>query len=646
MRLRQSSRAILAVGVVGMLILGAMSASASGGGRGASGARALPPRVQGTDGRVALSPTVDYALRHAFDGIGSAGGEADGGIAQAEAWFIHQRAYPLSHIPVGARLRALAQTTALRRAVLANHANHANTVNATGPGGAWQHVGPNGQDDPPNSFGFGYGHESGRDTSIVISPADPNTIFVGTAGGGVWKSADGGTSWATTTDNQASLAIGAMAIAPTTPYTVYALTGEGNFSGDSYYGAGLLRSADGGASWTLTGTSLSRLSANKLAVDPTSPAILYAALTNGGRAQFPEGKGATTATGGIYRSLDGGATWALSLNPGSSADSPCASTNVMSGTDTQTYDSGEAGTDIAVGVDPTTPTTTTVYAALGAPGGCPNNGIYKSVDHGQTWTALTAFTQTVPVADQGKIGRISLSTMPGKPQVVYASASITGANGNSTYLEGVYESTNGGTTWTQVTNPDPSSGSKPGTQYDYDTYIAVDPLVSSTVFVAGTDVFKSTNSSGTWTNVTNAYGSGAGIVHGDQHALAFVPRTDSATTPTIFLGNDGGLYRSTDGGTSWSNSDSGASGANNGIEARQIYHSAVSAAGQPTQYYIGLQDNNVSHYTGMGQWLPVSTGDGMNAAVALTNSNIAYNRGPERSNLADDRWRTTLQHYV
>jgi len=82
----------------------------------------------------------------------------------------------------------------------------------------------------------------------VISPADPNTIFVGTAGGGVWKSADGGTSWATTTDNQASLAIGAMAIAPTTPYTVYALTGEGNFSGDSYYGAGLLRSADGGAS--------------------------------------------------------------------------------------------------------------------------------------------------------------------------------------------------------------------------------------------------------------------------------------------------------------------------------------------------------------------------------------------------------------
>ena len=496
----------------------------------------------------------------------------------------------------------------------ANRGNTANAVNATGPGSTWQHVGPNGQDDPPKSFGFGYGHESGRDISIVISPADPNTIFVGTAGGGVWKSADGGTSWTTTTDNQASLAI-----APTTPYTVYALTGEGNFSGDSYYGAGLLRSTDGGASWTQTGTSLSRLSANKLAVDPTSPAILYAALTNGGRAQFPEGRGATTATGGIYRSLDSGATWALSLNPGSSADSPCAGTGVMSGADTLTYDSSEAGTDIAVGVDPATPTNATIYAALGAPGGCPNNGIYKGVDHGQTWTPLTAFTQTVPVLDQGKIGRISLSTMPGNPQVVYASASITGGNGNSTYLEGVYESTNGGATWARVTNPDPSTGAKPGTQYDYDTYIAVDPLVSSTVFVAGTDVFKSTNSGGTWANVTNAYGGGAGIVHGDQHALAFVPRTDSATTPTIFIGNDGGLYRSTNGGdtNTWSNSDSG-------IEARQIYHSAVSAPGQPTQYYIGLQDNNVSHYTGRGQWLPVSTGDGMNAAVALTNSDIAY----------------------
>lgn len=230
MRLRQSSRAILAVGVVGMLILGAMSASASGGGRGASGARALPPRVQGTDGRAGLSPAFSPALRPAVNGRGIArdGGEANGGIAQAEAWFIHQRAYPLSHIPIGARLRALAQTTALRRASRANHAN------AVGPGGAWQHVGPNGQDDPPNGFGFGFGHESGRETTVVISPTNTNTIFVGTAGGGVWKSADGGTSWATTTDNQASLAIGAMAIAPTTPYTVYALTGEGNFSGDSY----------------------------------------------------------------------------------------------------------------------------------------------------------------------------------------------------------------------------------------------------------------------------------------------------------------------------------------------------------------------------------------------------------------------------
>jgi len=517
MERRRSLGALLAISVVGMLILSAMSVSSPTSGHAALRAQVLPQRVQRARGSADMPPAVADTLRHAFDGVDHArdGGETDAGIAGAEAWFTHQRAYPLAQIPVGARLRALTQTTALRRAV------RANVAGPRGAAGAWQQVGPPGQQATYT------GDEVGRITSLAVDPVSSTVLYAGTAGGGVWQSNNGGDSWTTTTDNQASLAIGAMAVAPTTPYTVYAMTGEGNFSGDSYYGAGLLTSVNRGQTWTLTGTQLSRLSANRLVVDPLAPNILYAAMTAGGRVNFPQGKGATTMTGGIYRSTDGGATWALSLNPGSSSDSACAGTGVISGTDTQTSSSGEPGTDIAAAVDPQTPNTTTVYAALGSPDGCPNNGIYRSTDNGQTWTALTAFTTTAAGGDSTKLGRISLSTMPTNPRVIYAMASTP----VSSTLQGVYESTNGGATWSTLALPDDhTSATKRANQYDYDTYIAVDPVVPSTVYLGGADVFRSTDSGQSWTNTTAAYGTSAnnfsyGTVAPDQHALLFAPNS-------------------------------------------------------------------------------------------------------------------------
>jgi len=91
---------------------------------------------------------------------------------------------------------------------------------------------------------------TGRITAIVVDPVDTNIIYIGTAQGGVWKTTDGGLNWAPKSDNEVSLAIGALAMDPSNRLILYAGTGEGNFSGDSYYGNGILKTTDGGNMWT------------------------------------------------------------------------------------------------------------------------------------------------------------------------------------------------------------------------------------------------------------------------------------------------------------------------------------------------------------------------------------------------------------
>src|SRR6266540_201360 len=123
---------------------------------------------------------------------------------------------------------------------------------------------------------------TGRVTNIAIDPTNHQVIYIGTAQGGVWKTTDGGTHWRPCSDNEASLAIGALAIDPANTQIIYAGTGEGNFSGDSYYGAGVLRSTNGGASWTLLGGSAftgSRF--GRIAVTPGTTARIFAATSGG-----------------------------------------------------------------------------------------------------------------------------------------------------------------------------------------------------------------------------------------------------------------------------------------------------------------------------------------------------------------------------
>jgi hypothetical protein len=172
-------------------------------------------------------------------------------------WFQSQRAYPFDHIPADAFQKALAQ-----RDLLYQQQHSGKTFGAAGlvtfPGdGLWHPLGPQPTNNPFGQNG-GFPTASGRVTAMAVDSTDAtgNTVYLGGAAGGVWKSTDGGAHWTALTDTQPSLAVGSIAIDPNNHLTIYVGTGEENFSGDAYYGAGILKSIDGGTTWTQLGASV------------------------------------------------------------------------------------------------------------------------------------------------------------------------------------------------------------------------------------------------------------------------------------------------------------------------------------------------------------------------------------------------------
>jgi photosystem II stability/assembly factor-like uncharacterized protein len=157
-------------------------------------------------------------------------------------------------------------------------------------------------------------YESGRVASIAVDPRDPSRWLLGVGNGGVWETRDAGGSWTPLTDDAPTLATGAIAFAPSNPEIVYAATGEsGTFAGFFHVGVGLLKSVDGGQSWALLGqSSLARGAIRRLRVDPTNANVLLVALS---RAGFGRADGAVPSPPppGVLRSTDGGATWTRTL---------------------------------------------------------------------------------------------------------------------------------------------------------------------------------------------------------------------------------------------------------------------------------------------------------------------------------------------
>ncbi len=376
------------------------------------------------------------------------GEEKEGGASPGtDRWFYKIRAFPHRRIPRGARLRAFEQLSRMSapasvRAGIAGSGQQGS--------GGWTLIGPR-PETPGNS---------GRVTAIAVDPHDNNTVFLGGAEGGVWKTQDGGTTWTPLTDSQPALAIGALAIDPSNSQIVYAGTGEGNFNGDAYGGAGVLKTVDGGKTWTLlAGGTFDQLSFLALAVSPRDGQMLLAAVP----------------FAGVYRSADGGATWK----------------NVLQGEGDNVF------------FDPSN--SSVAYAALGGAFG--PAGIYKSNDAGITWKASNGAGATVlPPANAG---RANVAIAPSSPKTLYASFEVT-TNANST-MPGLYTSADGGATWTEIA----------GTTYCtkqcwYNDAMAVSPLDPKTLIAGGVELMISTNGGTTWSPAQNGT-----AIHVDQHAVAF-----------------------------------------------------------------------------------------------------------------------------
>lgn len=340
----------------------------------------------------------------------------------------------------------------------------------------------------------------GRTVAAVGVPEQPNVFYIGVNNGGVWKTTDYGRVWTPIFDAQSTGSIGAIAVAPSDPNTIYVGSGEGLQRPDLSVGDGMYKSNDAGKTWRHLGLDDAQQIA-AIIVDPRDPNRVFAAVLG-----HPYG---ANAERGVYRSTDGGATWQQVLYK----------------------DENTGAMDLAF--DPANPQT--VFAVLWSARQAPweagwvlsaNNGLYKSTDGGTTWRQITA---GIPSAADG-LGRIGLATSASAPARMYA---ILGAQKGG----GLYRSDDGGERW-RLVNTDTRVWGRDG---DFNE-VKVDPKNPDVVYVANVVTWKSTDGGLTFTGWRGAPGGD------DYHRLWINP-----DNPQIILNAaDQGAVITVNGGETWS----------------------------------------------------------------------------------------------
>jgi photosystem II stability/assembly factor-like uncharacterized protein len=409
----------------------------------------------------------------------------------------------------------------------------------------------------PNNVG-------GRTRSIAFDPTNSSTMYVGSVSGGIWKTTNAGTSWSVTNDFASNLVIGALAIDPTNANIIYAGTGEGYFNLDALQGVGVLKSTDAGANWSVLNnfsTPNAQFGYNfitKLLIRPDNTSILYAGML-----------------GGIWKTTNAGTSW-TKLNVGSSSVR-C----------------------IDMVMNPTTPDI--MYATFG---NFSRDGIYKTTNGGTNWSKLST---GLPTAGYN---RINIAISKSSPLTLYAVFDDSATH--DTY--NIYKTIDGGTNWSLAAKPvNPlTSGSHLGGQGWYNNCVVVHPTDPNTVLIGGTNLFKSTNGGASWTMKTNWYTPSAyQFVHADQHVIAYDPSNSS----TVYFGNDGGMFKSLDGGETYV-------AINSSLVTTQFYSGAVQPTGEV--YYGGTQDNGTLKSVAIPVWTISLGGDGGSTAVDQTTPANVY----------------------
>lgn len=363
-------------------------------------------------------------------------------------------------------------------------------------------------------------YQSGRIASIAVDPTDANHWLLGVGNGGVWESRDAGDTWTPLTDDAPTLAIGAVAFAPSDPNIIYAATGEATAQAFTRSGMGMLKSTDGGRTWALIGAaSLARGAIRRVRVHPENPNVLTVTVSRGGNGRDSRIGTPGSPPFGILKSSDGGASWVRTL----------------------------PGRATALEVDPAN--FNNQYAAIGetlsnptgenndAPGGRPN-GLYRSGDGGQTWNSIAG-----PWEGSRTVGHIELAIAPSNPNVLYAAIATPEASTNT--LLGLYRTDNAwdaAPTWIQIPTEATGSGAYcGGSKCSYSHVLSVDPADPNRLFAAGARIWRCDDckSSPRWSGVQ-------GNTHADFHALAWAGNR-------FITGNDGGVWSTTDLGRTWRN---------------------------------------------------------------------------------------------
>ncbi|TAN24513.1 MAG: glycosyl hydrolase [Acidobacteria bacterium] len=340
----------------------------------------------------------------------------------------------------------------------------------------------------------------GRAVAIAGVPSNPKLYYMGTVGGGVWKTENAGLSWTNLTDKTRAMApsIGALAVAPSNPQIIYAGTGETDIRNDMLTGNGVFRSSDGGKTWAYAGLADTH-STSALIVSPTDPNVVYAASM--GHVFVPD------PNRGVYKTTDGGKTWKQILF----------------------VDNNTGAINLAMAPSQPNVLYATMWQAQRTPwsllSGGPGSGLYKSTDGGAHWTNLTHKTG-LPT---GVWGRVGVGVAASSPNVVYAIIQNKAAGG-------VYRSNDGGRSWQHV-----FAGMELRQRAFYYMQIFVDPTNPNTAYVPEVDGVWATRDGGqTWAPLHPP--------HGDNHIVWINPKN-----PQILLeGNDGGATVSQDGGKTWS----------------------------------------------------------------------------------------------
>jgi hypothetical protein len=489
---------------------------------------------------------------------------------------------------------------------------------------ALEHIGrmhPHATGNPSAALGtwtpLGPGNIGGRTRAILINPQNPTIMYAAGVSGGIWKSVDSGASWNPLTDLlMSNIAVSTMAMDPNNPSVIFAGTGEvfpfKQDDDDGQQGAGIYKTIDGGATWSVlgnTGTSSDFIYVSDLVVSPHNGQRVYAATSTG-----------------VWRSLDTGNTW----------------TRIFDGTG---YENGCL--NLAMRTDQPGDY---LFASCGkfAPAAVVRN---TSADASAGW---------ITVLNDPHMGRTSLAIAPSNQATIYAFSMCGASSLCGNYYEGLWavnRSTDSGNTWSDrvdnksatslntwlLSNPTEAAGC-----YDqasllnqgwYDNVVRVDPVNPNSVWVGGVDLFRSDDGGATWGIASHWDNSPAkNYSHADHHALVFHPSYNGSSNQTLYDGNDGGIFRTsnalaapatTNRAPCNDNSQVQWTTLNNSYAVTQFYHGLPLPDG--ATYVGGTQDNGTIKGTdaaGPNGWTEIQGGDGGWVAYDPGNPQVIYAEYP------------------